>query len=352
LASAPRTHSVGMCAVVPRHAALGLSHYDARSTQMSFAGVDLFVRLAPSLARLAPVVPRVLPGELRWLTLERVAQPLWDNAMCADRSSGAQARELVGRAMRGPLSAPELQRLRALFALDPRLVRHCGLSPQRLPALVEKNPDVAHDIILRLRHAAGLGGEAAVVAMDDAATAAAASTAASSAAAASASHSRQHHQSHHSHHHHHHHHPPGDAATARTAAMLDLAYDALADMPLSLHSLDVMNRLSQEAALPKHVLHRYVTNSITSCALITDKYLQNRLVRLLCVFLKSHIRSGVFNVSEAFVEVQAFCIEFSRVREAVALYRHLKSVEPGVITEAVVIGSEKYNSMGTRPGRR
>ncbi|GLT41572.1 hypothetical protein SLA2020_156250 [Shorea laevis] len=105
--------------------------------------------LSPHLIR--PIPPRfpVDERELVWLNPDNNQQLQWDHGMCADTSRVVAVRDLIAKALKGPLAPRQQEQVLVELANDPKLVYHCGLTPRKLLELVENNPLLAVEVLTK-----------------------------------------------------------------------------------------------------------------------------------------------------------------------------------------------------------
>lgn len=221
--------------------------------------------LEPRWVRPLPPLLEVRDDEVAFVACLGEPAPTlaWDPLMCKPPRRDPELCALVAKAQRATLSPAQTEQAVAALGRDKKAVYHIGFGPGQVAGVVENNPGLAHELLLRM------------------------------------------------------------ASTSLFEGFLD----ALTAMESSMHSMEVVSRLSAAVELPTEFIHTFVQGCIASCQLQADKYNQNRLVRLVCVFLQSLIRNSTPGVRDLFPEVSSFCLEFIKIREASALYRLIRALE-------------------------
>ncbi|KAF9131188.1 hypothetical protein BGX30_013201 [Mortierella sp. GBA39] len=209
-----------------------------------------------------------------------------------------QMNAIMEQAVIQPLSFDQEQFMLSQFTVDATRVHIPLPSQEALPGIVDNNPTIAFNLLLYLiQLSSDLEGG------DSTETAQKSNGAKSSPAKGSAKNS---------------------TVASPEPSMVDGYLDMMTrSKRLTLHSLEVVNRLTGATTLSPRFLHGYIENAIRCCEQVEDKVGQARVVRMLCVFLQSLLRSGAITIPGYYHALQSFCVQFSRVKEVANLFQAL-----------------------------
>ncbi|KAL3655130.1 hypothetical protein CASFOL_000916 [Castilleja foliolosa] len=104
-------------------------------------------------------------------------------------------------------------------------------------------------------------------------------------------------------------------------------FTVLENMGMTSRSVEVVNKLTAAIELPTGFLPTYIANGIRACLAIKDRHGKKKQVKFVCGVLRNLIGDKTINVHDIFIDVQIFCIEFSRIKVAAELFHLLQSLK-------------------------
>lgn len=224
--------------------------------------------MQPEFISVAPPLYKGPDDELEWLFPSGSVSfdVEWDDQMCKNGSGVKEVERLFQLALERKLENEEEQQFKDEIKNEPRMLDMIGLTDEVLPLLVEYNPMITVEILMII-------------------------------------------------------------LKNKNNETIEKYLRQITNINVTLQSLEVVNRLVTQVELPSDFIPYYITRCRKTCEDLEDRAQQGRLVRLVCVFLRALINNQLFDIKGMLIEVQSFCIEYSRIREAAGLFRLLKSMD-------------------------
>merc|ERR1711962_88892 len=227
--------------------------------------------LDPQFITIPPPLYEGPEDELEWLFPSDgyIFDVEWDDRMCQNNVGVTEVQRLYKVALQRKLENEEEQKFKEELKNEPKMLDMIGLSDEMLPLLVEYNPMITVEILMII-------------------------------------------------------------LKNKNKEEIKRYLRQITNINVTLQSLEVVNRLVTQVELPSDFIPYYITRCTKTCEDLEDRLQQGRLVRLVCVFLRALINNSLFDIKDCspmLIEVQGFCIQFSRIREAAGLFRLLKTMD-------------------------
>ena len=146
-----------------------------------------------------------------------------------------------------PLNPKEVEHIQKAFKNDQELVLHVGMTPGKLADLIAYNSNVASDLLLCMTH----------------------------------------------------------------TSYMDQYYEALLDVKTTSNSLEVFAKVSNGVELPHEYITLFVTKKMEECKNHAQRTVQQRMVRIVSLFLHNSIKAKTINFNTNInIEIERFCMEF------------------------------------------
>ncbi|CAK63091.1 unnamed protein product (macronuclear) [Paramecium tetraurelia] len=176
----------------------------------------------------------------------------------------SQVKEIIQKTCTTEISDEEQRLLFDYLSNEKDLLKNCGFTCQRLPIIIEKNKEIAHFLLIQICNLDGF----------------------------------------------------------------EEFLEVFIQIDVTQNTLELFAQLFGELKLPQEYITQYINYCIDFCNNIKEKQQQNKLVRFVSVFIQQMLKQKAFVTKDILTDLQAFCIEFSKVGEVSKLFKLVKSLEP------------------------
>ncbi|KAM3129926.1 hypothetical protein pb186bvf_017928 [Paramecium bursaria] len=210
------------------------------------------------------VLPQIMISDPEWLDIGIVPDVHWDYHIEVSTSDIGYLKELIQKAGNVKLTLKEEQHIIDQANKEKKYILDCGININNFMNIVNFNPNIASFYIARLN---------------------------------------------------------------QCGQSIQDYFDLLVKNKINVNILEVVHKLSQSIQLPQPFISFFVSKCLENCESKKDKDKNTQLqrqARIVSVFLKAIIKSKILDPKSLFAEIQAFCIEYSKISEAQTLFKMIR----------------------------
>ncbi|CAD8101756.1 unnamed protein product [Paramecium primaurelia] len=209
-------------------------------------------------------IPNIITSDPQWNDNILLMNVQWNYTLEINYDKLSQVKEIIQKTCTTEISDDEQRLLFNYLSNEKDLLKNCGFTCQRLPIIIEKNKEIAHFLLIQICNLDGFEEFLEVFIQTD----------------------------------------------------------------VTQNTLELFAQLFGELKLPQEYITQYINYCIDFCNNIKEKQQQNKLVRFVSVFIQQMLKQKAFITKDILTDLQAFCIEFSKVGEVSKLFKLVKSQEP------------------------
>ncbi|CAD8197450.1 unnamed protein product [Paramecium pentaurelia] len=209
-------------------------------------------------------IPNIVISDPLWNDNIFLMNVQWNYTLEINQDKLSQVKEIIQKTCTTEINDEEQRLLFDYLSNEKDLLKNCGFTCQRLPIIIEKNKEIAHFLLIQICNLEGF----------------------------------------------------------------EEFLEVFIQIDVTQNTLELFAQLFGELKLPQEYITQYINYCIDFCNNIKEKQQQNKLVRFVSVFIQQMLKQKAFVTKDILTDLQAFCIEFSKVGEVSKLFKLVKGQEP------------------------